>query len=363
MTAPLRTLQIGKSWLPEVGANGLDRMFYGLGQHLPPLGVEVSGLVAGTPDVDRQSSWAQSFAPTSAPLVRRLLRARQCGQALFEEKPIDLIACHFALYGLPLWDRLARTPTVIHFHGPWAAESAAEGESSVTIRGKKLLERCTYWAGQRFIVLSEAFRKVLVTSYGVSPDRIRIVPGGVDADAFDVDGSPTDARNRLGWPTDRPIILSVRRLARRMGLSNLIEAMETISRRHPDVLLLIAGKGPIREELEAQIQAKELEDHIQLLGFVPDEDLPYAYRAADVSVVPTVQHEGFGLITIESLAAGTPVLVTPVGGLPETVRDLDDRLVLPASSPEALQEGLGGALNGRLPLPDADTCQRWARST
>lgn len=363
MTPSMHTLQIGKSWLPEVGANGLDRMFYGLGEHLPSLGVQVSGLVAGSPAVSRQSSWARSFAPNTAPLLRRLVRARRSGGALCQKHSIDLIACHFALYGLPLWDRLVRTPTVIHFHGPWAAESAAEGENPVSTRLKKLLERCTYWPGQRFIVLSEAFRDVLTTSYGVSADRIRIVPGGVDANAFDVEASPQEARKHLGWPTDRPVILSVRRLARRMGLSNLIQAMETVSRRHPDALLLIAGKGPIREELDALIHTNGLEDHVRLLGFVPDEDLPYAYRAADVSVVPTVQHEGFGLITIESLAAGTPVLVTPVGGLPETVRDLDDRLVLPDSSPEALQEGLEAVLDGRLSLPDAEACQHFARST
>jgi glycosyltransferase involved in cell wall biosynthesis len=137
--------------------------------------------------------------------------------------------------------------------------------------------------------------------------------------------------------------------------------MEHVRNHHPEALLLIAGKGPLRDKLIATIRSKNLEHHVRLLGFVPDEDLPLAYRAANLSIVPTIQHEGFGLITIESLAAGTPVLVTPIGGLPETVRDLSEELILPDASVAALQEGIGAALNGDLHLPDAETCRNYAR--
>jgi len=338
-------------------------MFYSLCEHLPSVAVEVSGLVAGSEAIGTQSSGrVQAVAPDSAPLYSRLFRTRTAARPLLKRESVDLVACHFALYGAPLLDQLGQTPTVIHFHGPWAAESASEGESQLKTRLKAFLERRVYQTGDRFIVLSEAFRDVLCTEYGVSADRVRIVPGGVDADRFDIDASPSGARERLGWPTDRPIILSVRRLARRMGLSNLISAMEYVSARHPKALLLIAGKGPLRNELSAMIHEKDLENQVRLLGFVPDDDLPFAYRAANFSVVPTTQHEGFGLITIESLASGTPVLVTPVGGLPETVDGLSDDLVLPRASTDALQTGLAAALEEQLDLPAPDECRRYARS-
>ena len=362
MTQRLHAFQIGKSWLPEQGGNGLDQMFYALSQHLPSVGVDVSGMVTGSDEVDRRASRTHAFAPDTAPLYRRLFRARTVGRRLCRRHTFDLIACHFALYGAPLLDALIRTPTVIHFHGPWAAESAAEQEHPLAVRLKALLETCVYRTGTRFVVLSEAFRDVLCTQYGVSADRVRIVPGGVDADRFDVQASPRAARERLGWPTDRPIILSVRRLTRRMGLPNLIAALEHVSQKHPDVLLYIAGKGPLREALAEDIRARGLEDHVELLGFVPDEDLPYAYRAADLSIVPTAKHEGFGLITIESLAAGTPVLVTPVGGLPETVRNLSEDLVLPDASTASIQDALVQVLDGSLPLPGPDRCRQYARS-
>ena len=76
---------------------------------------------------------------------------------------------------------------------------------------------------------------------------------------------------------------------------------------------------------------------MRLLGFVAEEDLPWLYRACDISIVPSVALEGFGLPTIESLAAGTPVLVTPIGGLPETVSELD-----PGSGAAGCQRELPG---------------------
>jgi glycosyltransferase involved in cell wall biosynthesis len=104
-----------------------------------------------------------------------------------------------------------------------------------------------------------------------------------------------------------------------------------------------------------------LEYNVRLQGFVPDEQLPLAYRAADFSIVPTVALEGFGLAAVESLAAGTPVLVTPVGGLPEAVAGLSGDLVLEDSGAAALARGIVAALRGDRRLPDEEACRRYAR--
>jgi glycogen synthase len=98
-----------------------------------------------------------------------------------------------------------------------------------------------------------------------------------------------------------------------------------------------------------------------LAGFVPDADLPLAYRAADLSVVPSIALEGFGLIVLESLAAGTPVIVTPVGGLPEVVRGLSKDLILEGSSPAQIAEGLAARLGARSKLPSDAACQSYAK--
>lgn len=359
---PITTLQLGMSWLPEQPGNGLDRVYHALATHLPEAGVEVHGLVAGSADVARTSrDTVRAFAPADASLGARVRGLRRAVRALTARTPVDLVAAHFPLYAAPSLDLFSGAPLVVHFHGPWALESAAEGEAWPLTTAKAGVERLLYRRADRFIVLSEAFRELLCTRYGVSPDRVRIVPGGVDTDRFAPSGSQAEARAHLGWPLDRPVVLTVRRLARRMGLERLIEAVDAVRAVVPDVRLYIAGQGPLRETLLAQIDALGLHDHVRLLGYVPDADLPRAYRAADLSMVPTVQLEGFGLITVESLAAGTPVLATPVGGLPEILRPLANALVLPNTSVGALADALGRALTGRLLLPSSTDCRRYAR--
>lgn len=359
----MEVLQLGMSWFPEQAGNGLDRMYYGLVRHLPEVGVRVRGLVAGSSGVARSPHAVQAFASEHAPLLTRLRGVRRRVKAEQGRAPVDLVASHFALYTAPVLDAIADVPLVVHFHGPWAAESAAEGANPLAAWVKGLVERLVYRRGTRFIVLSEAFRDVLHRQYGVDLRRIRIVPGGTDVDRFDTGRSRVEAREALGWPKERPILLSVRRLARRMGLENLIDAMVHVRQAVPDVQLYIAGKGPIEAELTARIRAAGLQDHVALLGFVPDDALPLAYRAADVSVVPTVALEGFGLITVESLAAGTPVLVTPVGGLPEVVRDLSEALILESPAPDVIAPRLVDVLQGRADLPSDAACQRYARQT
>jgi glycosyltransferase involved in cell wall biosynthesis len=350
------------SWFPEQAGNGLDRMYHGLVRHLPDAGVPVAGVVAGSPRVQTESNgtvWA--FAREDRPLVHRIRHLRRTVRTVVANTTVDVAASHFALYTAPVLDLLPDCPLIVHFHGPWGAESRAEGESAFSARAKTWVEQAVYRRGTAFITLSDAFRQVLVRKFGVDPDRVHLVPGGVDADRFDTEMSRREARDRLGWPTDRPIVVSVRRLAHRMGLENLIEAVRLARRRLPDLLVLIAGKGPLEDALRAQIASYGLENHVRLLGFVPEADLPFTYRAADLSVVPSVALEGFGLITVESLAAGTPVLVTPHGGLPEVVSDLDPGLVLPGDTPEVFDRGLTDTLLGNHPLPPADACQQYVR--
>jgi glycosyltransferase involved in cell wall biosynthesis len=123
---------------------------------------------------------------------------------------------------------------------------------------------------------------------------------------------------------------------------------------------MIAGRGVLQAQLAAQIEAAGLGSYVKLLGFVSDDDLPLLYRGANLSVVSTVALEGFGLIVAESLAAGTPCLVTPVGGLPEIVTALCPNMVLPGVDAGALAEGIQAALLGQIKLPDDATCRAYA---
>jgi len=248
----------------------------------------------------------------------------------------------------------------VHFHGPWAAESIEEGSGWAAAHAKYLIEKLVYSQADRLIVLSKAFSEVLVKNYGIPEQKIRIVPGAVDTQRFAVSESKAEARQALGWPQDRPILISIRRLAHRMGLDLLIDALPTIIAKHPDVLLHIGGTGSLRESLERRVRDLNLTDHVRFLGFVQDDKLPLAYRAADFNVVPTRAWEGFGLVAAEAVASGTPSLVTPVGGLPEVIAPLSPDLIFRSVSVNDIADGLIQALSGAVAIPDSARCRAFA---
>ncbi|HVC16060.1 MAG TPA: glycosyltransferase family 4 protein [Rhodanobacter sp.] len=359
-TRPLSTLQIGLHWFAS-GSGGLDRAFYDLVTTLPRVGVRVQGVVTGPADVGvRTGGQICTLAPAGATLSRRLLGARRTIGDLAASGRFDLVAPHFALHVAAASGHLRHLPLVMHFHGPWAEESALEGQPKAVTIAKRLLEGTVYRRADRVIVLSQAFGELIAMRYGVNPERVRIVPGSVGANRFTSTPLRAEARWMLGWPIDRPILLSVRRLTRRVGLDRLIGAMTKVARCVPDVLLLIGGTGRLEAALRRQVADCALERHVQFLGFVPDEHLTLAYRAAEINVVPSVALEGFGLTAAEALAAGTPSMVTPVGGLPEVVAPLSPDLVFASAEVEDIAAGLVDALRGRLRLPEPSACQAYA---
>lgn len=350
-------LQIGKGWFPEE-PGGLNRYFYDCMHYLPHTGITVHGLVAGSNQVSQGSQGAVSaFAPSQASLLSRWQGARRSLPSRLSQA--DVIVSHFALYTFPMLRQLRDRPLVVHFHGPWALESQAEGTNSIGTQVKKWLEQTCYRQAAVFIVLSKAFQTILHERYDIPLDKILIVPGGVNVDHFQTHLSPAAAREKLGWEQDRPTIVAVRRLAKRMGLENLVQAIAQVKQKYPDVQLKIAGKGALQETLQAQIRDLGIENQVELLGYVPDEQLPLIYRAANFSVVPTVSLEGFGLIVVESLAAGTPVLGTPIGGIPEILRPFSTDLVLEGCEVEHLSQGMSEALDGKRSLPSDQECQTY----
>lgn len=356
---PLRAIQVGLGWFPEQ-PGGLDRYFYGLCQNLGSAKVNCSGLVVGTKSVAAESEQSvKAFASPDASLYARWVGARTAVREI--RASADLVASHFALYTFPLLQLVRNLPMVVHFHGPWAAECRNEGGGRLSTALKQNLERAVYRRADRLIVLSRAFERLLVERYGIPAHRVHRIPGGVDTARFAIPQSRAEARAELGWPGDRPIVLAVRRLVNRMGLEDLIDAAETLRRRVPDALVMIAGRGRLAATLGDRIRSKGLANHVRLLGFVPDDQLPLAYRAADVSIVPSTALEGFGLIAAESLASGTPVLVTPIGGLPEVVEQLAPQLVLSAAGAPVLADAMAATLLGSLALPNAAACTRHAR--
>ncbi len=352
----MKILQIGMEWFPE-NPGGLDRYYYDCYQYLPQANIELAGLLAGSDKVIQNSQGkVKAFAAPELSLPKRWLKMRAAFKQTIESDCHDLIVSHFALYTFPILNKISQLPLVTHFHGPWALESDVEHPKPIAIWFKKQVEKAVYNRSSQFIVLSQTFRDILHQKYQVPLEKIHIIPGGVDIDRFNIDTSLMEARNTLGWDRNRPTIFCIRRLAKRMGLENLISAIAKVRKHYPDILLYIAGKGALASALQAQIAELELTNNVKLLGYVSDEHLPLYYRAANFSVVPTVALEGFGLIVIESLAAGTPVLGTPIGGIPEILRPFSEDLVFDGYHPDQLAKGIIETLSGDRTLPSSQAC-------
>jgi hypothetical protein len=203
------------------------------------------------------------------------------------------------------------------------------------------LERWSLARVTRIQVLSDYSAGLLRTLYGIASDRVVKIPGGVDVTRFrPADHARARLREALGWPLGRRILFTLRNLQPRMGLDELIRAVDRLRRRLPDALLVIGGAGALRSELEALVVRLGLGEHVRFLGFVEEAGLARCYQAADVFVLPTQALEGFGLVTVESLACGTPVLGTPVGATPEILAPLGPSLVFSGTTPEAMADDL-----------------------
>jgi glycosyltransferase involved in cell wall biosynthesis len=275
-------------------------------------------------DRSRPLHFAVSALGNCARVVRRVRSAGRVERVVFNQ-PLSALAALPAVAGLPAF---------YNFYSPWSEEYRVQTE--VQASGKRprpwgawlrrTLEGWLIRRSRRTLVMSDFMRRELHRLHAYPDDRVVLVPGGVDVERFHP-ASGASMRSRFGLPLEAEVLLTVRNLVPRMGLSNLVAAFELLAADRPALHLALAGDGPLRESLAELIAARGLGDRIHLLGRVPDQDLPGLYRCADLFVLPTEALEGFGLVTIEALASGTPVVATPVGASPEILRDLDPELV------------------------------------
>jgi glycosyltransferase involved in cell wall biosynthesis len=354
-------LCVGMGWFPQT-PGGLNRYVYELTHHLAAGQDSVELCAIGLPsDLDNSQLKLTNLAAKDLPSWKQLWLSRGNFVRGRSENP-DAVNLHFAMTSFPLLNLLPKgVPVTFSFHGPWALESKQEGDTELGSWLKYwLVEKQVYNHCDRFIVLSQAFGKILHEKYQVPWSKIHVIPGGVDLTRFQPSLSRQEARNLLGWPQDSLILFTPRRLVQRMGIDKLLTALATIKPQISHVWLAIAGKGWLQDALQQQATELGLNEHVKFLGFLPDEQLPIAYQAADLSVIPSQSLEGFGLILLESLASGTPVLCTPVGGMPEILQPFSPDLITSSWEATAIAERLESIINGVLQLPSRVACREYA---
>ncbi|MFM6038616.1 MAG: glycosyltransferase family 4 protein [Sphaerospermopsis kisseleviana] len=358
-------LTLGTGWFPKT-PGGLERYIYELTQKLAINQDRIELCGVGLPDAKntpiQSNIQLNNLASPDSQIWKRLWSIRTNFQKTRLDQP-DAINLHFALYSFPILDLLPKeVPITFNFHGPWASESKEEEVNkklSIWVK-KQLIEKNTYNRCDRFIVLSQAFGNILHQQYQVPWHKIHIIPGGVDINHFQYNLSRLTARKQLGWPTDRPILFTSRRLVYRMGIDKLLQALAIIKPTIPDIWLAIAGRGHIQNLLQQQVIELGLENNVKFLGFLPDEQLPIAYQAANLTVMPSQSFEGFGLAIVESLACGTPVLCTPVGGMPEILQGFAPDLITDSITVDSIADKLEQAMLRKIILPSREECRNYA---
>ncbi|MBF6465517.1 glycosyltransferase family 4 protein [Nocardia beijingensis] len=327
----------GSEWFGAV-PGGLGRYFTDLhGALLDVPGISLSAAAFGPPD--RTVAGTRSWGPVSGSTLHRARTAFRARDALHPGTVVDR---HFCLYGPAARDRRGRRlPLVVHFHGPWAAESRMHGQHSAAVFAKYLIERLRYVCADRFVVLSDHFRTVLCDDYRIAPDRVEVIAPGVDLSRF----------RAAPVPAAPPVVLCVRRLERRMGIDVLLRAWPGVLAEHPEARLVIVGTGSAEADLRRGAIEGGLDGSVEFTGRIPDQELAARYTSATLTVVPTVALEGFGLIALESLAAGRAPVVTRCGGLPDAVRGLDPSLIVPPGDPTSLAARISAAIAGARPSP------------
>jgi glycosyltransferase involved in cell wall biosynthesis/SAM-dependent methyltransferase len=360
---------------PSRPLGGGERMLWEQARHLAARGHDVRIVSRADPDatapitIEYERVRIEHFRADRGSIARfvtsSVLGARRAVSEALARQPADVLHVHQPLagYGALASRAGAHLPSLYSFYSPAPLEyrsrqgmTARHRAGLIGATGTALLwaiERACLKRARLVHVLSDFSADQLWKLYAVPRERIVTIRGAAAIDRFRPAPDRAAIRQALGLSVDRPMLLTVRNLEARMGLDNLLDAVARLKARCPAVELLIGGAGSQRAALEAQRRALGLAEHVKFLGFVPDAELPRYYQAADLFVLPTRELEGFGLVTVEALACGTPVLGTPVGATPEILRGLCPSLVFRGATPELMAEDLERFLAAKEGDPDA----------
>ncbi|MEK7163351.1 MAG: glycosyltransferase family 4 protein [Patescibacteria group bacterium] len=189
--------------------------------------------------------------------------------------------------------------------------------------------------GAEKIIAPSGYLKNIISAWGVSPEKIKVVYNGFHTGH--VRETPRALRKKLRLSGN--VIVSVGRLVQWKGMKELIEIMPRVIASVPDAKLVVVGDGPEKNNLEETIRALDLGNTVTLAGRLAREKVFEYVKAADLFVLNT-SYEGFSHQVVETMALGTPVITTAVGGNPEIVRDGKNGILVPPRAKDSLLEAI-----------------------
>lgn len=259
----------------------------------------------------------------------------------WERQRPDVVHAHFWMSGLAATEAADRVgvPVALTYHALGIEKQRHQGIADTSPAGRLAIERWLAGTVDRVIATTAAERRLLET-VGAQRSRVTVIPCGVDLDHFHPDGSTAP-------PPGRQRIVCVSRLVPRKGIQDVVRALVDL----PEVELLIAG-GPPAAMLGEDAEASRLRrlavrlgvgDRVEMLGAVERRDVPALLRSASV-VCCTPWYEPFGLVAVEAMACGVPVVASRVGGLAETVHHGVNGFLVPPRRPEEIARAVRAVL-------------------
>ncbi len=199
-----------------------------------------------------------------------------------------------------------------------------------------LVARFKYRLYDQVITISKGIRDVLI-SEGVPAEKVLCVHSAVDVERFDQPAEREWFIETLELPHNCRVLAVIAQLIYRKGHRHLFAALPEVIAQHPDIQVLLFGKGPLADELQQQITAQGLSDHVRLIGFRDDlhRVMPNLY-----AVVHPADMEGLGVSLLQAAAAGVPLIGTRAGGIPEIVRDGENGILVAPQEVTQLRDAL-----------------------
>lgn len=306
-----------------------------------PTGAVPSLSPAGPPGAGKRCFRPPAGLAWSAGVALELRRLER----LFRQRPVDLLhSNNTGAEVAPIAARLAGIPRVL---GTWHVDSTYDLAGSRGALRYRLLERASMLALHRAIAVSEATRQDWLVRCRLGAryeGRVIVIHNGIAPERVERQQPREAARARFNLPTAAVVVGSLGRLDPAKGYEYLIRALPEIVRAEPRALVAIAGRGPLETELRELARHRGVESAVRFLGFVAN--VREALECMDIYVQPSLC-EAHPLSLLEAGAMGLPLVVSAVGGMPESIEEGRTGCVVPARDPAALARALIPLLQDR----------------
>jgi len=234
-----------------------------------------------------------------------------------------------------------KKPMVVTVHSTEYGRSGLHTPESYSIDG---IEWWSTYEASKVIVTSSSMKREICEHFRLPQEKVEIIPNGIDLTRYWASVDRWSVRSRYGVQPNEKLVLCVGRLVPQKGIEHLIRAVPIITRHYPEAKFIIVGDGWLKDHLEGVAQSTRHRWKIKFTGFLPDQEVVALTTSADVLVVPSV-YEPFGIVALEGMAAGVPVVVSQVGGLAEVIAHDRTGVFVYPEKPESIAWGVGRVLS------------------